>query len=161
MPSSESFESEFPASPDWGGMPEVGTVDETSRSPGFVTLRQILFPRTLPDLPSLGEAELSELLQTLELELLQRNYRVDFLDRLPARTAYRGLLQMLDSPLPVPRSPFDFVDIDGCDSACEACFQLAHCPVAKQVLGLSWRKALEQAGANPSWAALYATTDPW
>ena len=99
MPDFESCDPDFSSSADWGAIPGVGTVEDAARTPGFVTLRQILFPRTLPDLPSLGEAELSELLQNLELELLQRNYRVDFLDRLPARAPsnrfrYRSWFQM-------------------------------------------------------------------
>jgi hypothetical protein len=84
---------------------------------------------------------------------------VDFLDTLPARVAYRGILQLLDTPLEVSDSAYQILHVDGCDSACESCFQLAHCSVAREVLGKEWRIAVEQAGINPSWSALFSSDE--
>lgn len=154
MPHTDSFDASLGRGTDWS--PREPEVDGLESTGFFGTLRQALFPRTLPDLGSLSEVELIALLNEVEIELLQKGYRVDFLDRLPPRVVYRGLVQMLDSPLPKSQGSFDLVDIDGCDSACEVCFQLAYCPVAREVLGAEWRLALEHAGTNPSWAALYA-----
>ncbi len=143
-----------PRSSDWS--PENRGTQGEDYSHSFTTLRQVLFPRILPEPESMNDFQLLSLLNEVESELMQKQYRMEFLDGMPPRTAYRGLLQMLDSPLSVPFDLFQMVGIDGCDSACESCFQLAYCPVAREVLGLDWRKVLEQAGCNPSWAALYA-----
>jgi hypothetical protein len=96
------------------------------------------------------------LLNAIEIELLERGVKVDFLDTLPARVAYRGLLLLWDSPLEIGSAPDAVTHVDGCDSACESCFQLAHCPTAREILGGEWRQAVEQAGINPSWSALFA-----
>ncbi|MDB5104023.1 MAG: hypothetical protein JWP91_1712 [Fibrobacteres bacterium] len=125
-------------------------------APAFTTLRQMLLPRELPEAGSLPETAIISLLNEIEFDLMQNRVRVDFLDTLPARVAYRGILQLLDSPLEVNASSFKITHIDGCDSACESCFQLAHCSVAREVLGNEWRVAVEQAGINPSWSALFA-----
>jgi hypothetical protein len=157
MPKNDSLNADSWQGSDWSALEPKAAVLEAPTA--FSTLRQVLFPRVLPDAATLTELELISLLNEVELELMQKRYRVEFLDRLPPRAAYRGLCQLLDSPLPAPgpvEDGFDLVEIDGCDSACEACFQLAYCPVAREVLGRDWRKALEQAGSNPSWAALYA-----
>ena len=134
--------------------------DAKDREPGaFTTLRQILFPREWPEAETLGEFELIALLNGIEFDLLQSLIQVDFLDTLPPRVAYRGILQLLDSPLEASRTAFQIQHIDGCDSACESCFQLAHCAVAREVLGKDWRVAVEQAGINPSWSALFSGED--
>jgi hypothetical protein len=138
---------------DWTSAPESG-----STPAGFFTLRQIL-DRELPDPADLAETELIRLLNAIELELLEHAVKVDFLDALPARVAYRGILQLLDSPIQRSESPYVIAHVDGCDSACESCFQLAHCPVAREILGGEWSLAVEQAGINPSWSALYASDD--
>lgn len=137
-----------------------GFADVPVRDPAFTSLRQLLAPRELPEAESLSEPELILLLSDLEFELLQHHVRVDFLDALPARVAYRGILQHLDSPLALDDDPQAVHHLDGCDSACESCFKLAHCRVAREVLGTSeWRLAVEQAGINPSWTALFGTAD--
>jgi hypothetical protein len=130
-----------------------------SGSTTFTSMRKILGPRELPEADALAETELIGLLNELEFELLQHRIQVDFLDSLPARVAYRGILQMLDTPVELGSSPFQIQHIDGCDSACESCFQLAHCAVAREILGTEWRLAVEQAGINPSWSALFASED--
>jgi len=121
----------------------------------LVSLRQIL-QRDLPDAKDLSEAQLIAELNALELGLIEHGIKVDFLDTLPARVAYRGILQMLDSPIEAGSSPYAVIHLDGCDSACESCFQLAHCAVAREILGTEWRAAVDQAGINPSWSALFA-----
>ena len=135
---------------DWsgGGIPD--------RDPVFTSLRQLLAPRELPEAESLSETDLIALLNDLELDLLQARVRVDFLDTLPARVAYKGILQMLDSPMEAGDDAEVIRHLDGCDSACESCFQLAHCAIAREVLGKEWHQAVEQAGINPSWSALFA-----
>jgi len=132
--------------------------DSESATPSFTTLRQMLL-RELPEADGLKETELLGLLNAIEIELMQHHVKVDFLDTLPARVAYRGVLQMLDTPLELSESAYRIVHLDGCDSACESCFQLAHCPVAREILGGEWRLAVEQAGINPSWSALFARED--
>lgn len=124
----------------------------------FLSLRQIL-QRDLPDPDDLSEARLIALLNAIELELIEHGIKVDFLDTLPARVAYRGILQMLDTPIESGASPYAVIHLDGCDSACESCFQLAHCAVAREILGTEWRAAVDQAGINPSWSALFAGED--
>ena len=116
-------------------------------------------PSELPEAEGLSETRLIELLNGVELELIQHAVKVDFLDTLPARVAYRGILQLLDTPVERNASSYAVTHIDGCDSACESCFQLAHCPVAREILGGEWRLAVEQAGINPSWSALFAQDD--
>jgi hypothetical protein len=138
---------------DWTSTPESG-----SPQPGFSTLRQML-NRELPEPADLNETELIGLLNAIELELLEQAVKVDFLDALPARVAYRGILQLLDSPIERSDSPYVIAHVDGCDSACESCFQLAHCTVAREILGGEWSLAVEQAGINPSWSALFAGED--
>jgi hypothetical protein len=128
-------------------------------APTFTTLRKLLHGRELPEAAALKETALITLLNEVEFELLQRRVQVDFLDTLPARVAYRGILQLLDSPLETCDSSYKITHIDGCDSACESCFQLAHCSVAREILGNEWRVAVEQAGINPSWSALFAQED--
>lgn len=123
--------------------------------PGFLSLRQIL-QRDLPDPKDLSEARLIAQLNAVEMELIEHGIKVDFLDTLPPRVAYRGILQMLDSPIEAGASPYAVTHLDGCDSACESCFQLAYCAVAREILGLEWRAAVDQAGINPSWSALFA-----
>jgi hypothetical protein len=128
-------------------------------TPAFTTLRQLLAGRELPEAEGLAETEVIGLLNEIEFELMQRKFQVDFLDTLPARVAYRGILQLLDSPVEADASSYKITHIDGCDSACESCFQLAHCSVAREILGNEWRVAVEQAGINPSWSALFAADD--
>jgi hypothetical protein len=135
---------------DWTSAPETG-----SSPGGFSTLRQLL-QRELPAPADLGETELIGLLNAIELELMEHAVKVDFLDTLPARVAYRGILQSLDTPLQRGETPYAITHMDGCDSACESCFQLAHCSVAREILGGEWGLAVEQAGINPSWSALFA-----
>lgn len=137
------------------------TIGETRErvAPAFTTLRQLLQSRELPDAGSLSETAIISLLNEIEFDLMQNRVRVDFLDTLPARVAYRGILQLLDSPMELNASSYKINHIDGCDSACESCFQLAHCSVAREILGNEWRVAVEQAGINPSWSALFATDD--
>jgi hypothetical protein len=127
-------------------------------APAFTSLRQLLH-RDLPEAEGLAETVVITLLNEVEFELLQHRVQVDFLDTLPARVAYRGILQLMDSPLEVNASSYKITHIDGCDSACESCFQLAHCSVAREILGNEWRVAVEQAGINPSWSALFASED--
>lgn len=122
---------------------------------GFFTLRPIL-RGDWPEETGLSEARLIAALNALELELIEHGIKVDFLDTLPARIAYRGILQMLDTPIERAASPYAVIHLDGCDSACESCFQLAHCAVAREILGTEWRAAVDQAGINPSWSALFA-----
>lgn len=128
--------------------------------PAFTSLRQVLLPRELPEAEVLSDTELIVLLNDIEFELLQHRIRVDFLDALPARVAYKGILQLLDSPLEISDDTRSIQHLDGCDSACESCFQLAHCSVAREVLGSEWRVAVEQAGINPSWSALFDAENP-
>jgi hypothetical protein len=125
---------------------------------GFVTLRRLL-PREWPAPEALSEPALLATLNALELDLMEHGIKVDFLDTLPARVAYRGIVQMLDSPIAIASSPYTLTHLDGCDSACESCFQLAHCTVAREILGPEWSLAVEQAGINPSWSALFAAED--
>ncbi|GEM_PF-2052028 len=136
---------------DWSlganGAPETGL---------FTSIRALIHPRELPGAASLNDVDLISLLNDIEFDLMQNRIHVDFLDRLPARVAYRGLLQLLDSPIDLADSAFAIKHIDGCDSACESCFQLAHCNVARQVLGADWTLAVAQAGINPSWSALFS-----
>ena len=138
---------------DWS----FGSDAETS-TPAFTTLRQLL-QHDLPDAAGLAETALLGLLNGIEFELTQHHVKVDFLDTLPARVAYRGILQLLDTPLELSDTSYHIVHLDGCDSACESCFQLAHCPVAREILGGEWRLAVDQAGINPSWSALFAKED--
>ena len=135
---------------DWSCGPEA-----EGSAPALTTLRHLL-QRELPEGEGLGETELIALLNAIEFELLQHRVRVDFLDTLPTRVAYRGILQLLDTPVELGESSYRITHIDGCDSACESCFQLAHCAVAREILGGEWRMAVEQAGINPSWSALFA-----
>ena len=128
-------------------------------APAFTPLRQLLQPRELPDAGSLAETAIISLLNEIEFDLMQNRVRVDFLDTLPARVAYRGILQLLDSPMELNASSYKINHIDGWDSACESCFQLAHCSVAREILGNEWRVAVEQAGINPSWSVLFASDD--
>jgi len=139
----------LPAS-DWTSGPESGQAP-----PRFLSLRRIL-QRDLPAAKDLSEAQLIAMLNAIELELIEHGIKVDFLDTLPTRVAYRGILQMLDTPIEAGSSPYAVVHLDGCDSACESCFQLAHCAVAREILGTEWRAAVDQAGINPSWSALFA-----
>jgi hypothetical protein len=125
----------------------------------FTSIRQLLEPREWLDADGLTEIELISLLNELEFDLLQRQVQVDFLDTLPPRVAYKGILQLLDSPIALGGDTFTIQHLDGCDSACESCFQLAHCAMAREVLGKDWRLAVEQAGINPSWSALFAQED--
>ncbi len=122
----------------------------------FTTLRNLLQPRELPRSEDLNDVELISLLNEIEFDLIQKQIQVDFLDQVPARVAYRGILQMLDSALEIDTSSFMVKHIDGCDSACESCFQLAHCSVAREVLGADWTIAVKQANINPSWSALFS-----
>lgn len=135
---------------DWSG----GAIPD--REPVFMTLRQLLAPRELPDSETLSDTDLIALLNDVELDLLQARVRVDFLDTLPARVAYKGILQLLDTPVEAGPDRPDILHLDGCDSACESCFQLAHCAIARELLGREWSLAVEQAGINPSWSALFA-----
>ena len=112
--------------------------------------------REWPAAECLTDVELISTLNEIEFELLQHQIQVDFLDRLPARVAYRGILQLLDSPMAVAASSYAIKHVDGCDSACESCFQLAYCKIAKDVLGAEWTLAVENAGVNPSWSALFS-----
>jgi hypothetical protein len=118
-----------------------------------------MLSRELPESADLNETELIRLLNSIELELMEHAIKVDFLDTLPARVAYRGILQSLDTPLQQGDSAYAITHLDGCDSACESCFQLAHCSVAREILGGEWSLAVEQAGINPSWSALFAGED--
>lgn len=122
---------------------------------GFITLRQIL-QRELPEAESLSDTRLIALLNALELDLIEHGVKADFLDTLPARVAYRGILQSLDTPIEQGSEAGAISHLDGCDSACESCFQLAHCSVAREILGAEWPMAVQQAGINPSWSALFA-----
>ncbi len=133
--------------PDWSR-------GESQDASGFITLREILFPRALPEPSSVSEMDLPALMCSIGLDLLEKQVHLDFLDKMPARVGYQGLLQLLDSPLPRPRNAMETLHVDGCDSACETCFQLAYCNVAREFLGESWRMAMEYAGTNPSWTAL-------
>ena len=135
---------------DWSGGADP------DREPVFTTLRQLLMPRELPDAENLSDTDLIALLNDIEFDLLQARVRVDFLDSLPARVAYKGILQLLDSPVESGDDSPAIRHLDGCDSACESCFQLAHCAIAREVLGKDWHLAVEQAGINPSWSALFA-----
>ena len=130
--------------------------DRERLAPAFTSMRRLLRARELPPAEDLNETSLISLLNELEFELLQHQVEVDFLDTLPARVAYRGILQLLDSPIEISASAYRNTHLDGCDSACESCFQLAHCSVAREILGNEWRVAVEQAGINPSWTALFA-----
>lgn len=121
----------------------------------FTTLRRMLEPRDWADPRGLSEVDLISLLNAIEFDLLQRQVQVDFLDTLPARVAYQGILQMLDTPIETAGDAYTIRHLDGCDSACESCFQLAYCSTAREVLGKEWRLAVEQAGINPSWSALF------
>jgi hypothetical protein len=123
--------------------------------PAFTSIRQLLPDRELPDADTIAESALIPLLNEIEFELLQCRVQVDFLDSLPARVAYRGILQLLDSPIETDAVSHKITHLDGCDSACESCFQLAHCSVAREVLGGEWRIAVDQARINPSWSALF------
>lgn len=147
--SEEGF-TKSPCNSDWSGG------DLPAREPAFTSLRQLLGLRELPEAESLSDTDLISLLNDIEFDLLQARVRVDFLDTLPARVAYKGILQMLDSPLAAAGDGIEILHLDGCDSACESCFQLAHCAIAREVLGKEWRLAVEQAGINPSWAALFS-----
>lgn len=137
---------------DWSG----GEIPE--RESSFTSIRRML-QRDLPEPGTLSEPDLIALLNDIEFDLIQCRVRVDFLDTLPARVAYKGILQLLDSPVEVSDDFRVIQHIDGCDSACESCFQLAHCAVAREVLGGEWLLAVEQAGVNPSWAALFDSKD--
>ncbi len=130
--------------------------DRERLAPVFTSLRRMLRSRDWPQAADLGETALIGLLNEVEFELLQHQVQVDFLDTLPARVAYRGILQLLDSPIEIGASVYKITHVDGCDSACESCFQLAHCSVAREILGREWSVAVEQAGINPSWTALFA-----
>jgi len=108
----------------------------------------------LPDEEQISDMAMPALLCSIELDLLEKQVHLDFLDKMPARIAYRGLLQLLDSPLPRPQNPLETLHVDGCDSACETCFQLAYCSIAREFLGAHWQTAMEHAGTNPSWTSL-------
>ena len=134
---------------DWseGAIPE--------RETAFTSIRRML-RRDLPGPEGLSDTDLIALLNEVEFELIQHRVRVDFLDTLPARVAYKGILQLLDSPVEVSEDFHAIRHLDGCDSACESCFQLAHCAIAREVLGSEWKIAVESAGVNPSWSALFS-----
>lgn len=153
MPKSHSDEDLTFPSRDWTPAP-----DSESPAPGLFTLRQLL-GRELPKASELGDTELIGILNALEVELIGQGVKVDFLDALPARVAYRGILQLLDTPIERGVSPYAITHLDGCDSACESCFQLAYCSVAREILGGEWSLAVEQAGINPSWSALFAAEE--
>lgn len=125
----------------------------------FTSIRQLLEPREWRAAESLTDLELISLLNELEFDLLQKQIQVDFLDALPPRVAYKGILQLLDTPIAVSGDAYTIQHLDGCDSACESCFQLAYCSAAREALGKEWRIAVEQAGINPSWSALFAQED--
>lgn len=125
----------------------------------FTSLRKMLQLREWPAAESLNDIDLIALLNEIEFQLMQQQVQVDFLDRLPARLAYQGILQLLDSPIEIDASSFLTKHIDGCDSACESCFQLAHCAVARNILGKDWRLAVQEAKINPSWSALFSKED--
>jgi hypothetical protein len=125
----------------------------------FTSLRSLIQPRELPEVESLSDIELIGLLNEIEFDLMQKQVEVDFLDQLPARVAYRGILQLLDSPVELDGSSFLIKHIDGCDSACESCFQLAYCSVSREVLGPDWTIAVQHAKINPSWSALFSKED--
>lgn len=129
------------------------------RTTHITSIRKLIHPRVLPEVESLSDMEIIGLLNEIEFDLMQSQIQVDFLDRLPARMAYTGILQMLDSPLALDSSAFMVQHIDGCDSACESCFQLSRCPVARKVLGPDWTMAVRQSHINPSWSALFAKED--
>ncbi len=136
-----------------------GSAASDPTTPAFTSLRHILTAREWPEAGALPETELLALLNEIEFELLQHAIQVDFLDRLPARVAYRGIVQMLDSPIDMEsplKNGFAVQHLDGCDSACESCFQLEYCSVAREILGREWKVAVELAGTNPSWSALFA-----
>jgi hypothetical protein len=133
---------------DWSG----GEIP--ARESAFTSLRRLL-QRDLPEPGTLSDPDLIALLNDIEFDLIQCRVRVDFLDTLPARVAYKGILQLLDTPIGISDDFRAIQHLDGCDSACESCFQLAHCAVAREVLGSEWRIAVESAGVNPGWAALF------
>lgn len=135
---------------DWSGG------EPAHRDIAFTSLRQLLHGREMPGAESLSDPDLIALLNDIEFDLLQHRVRVDFLDTLPARVAYKGILQLLDSPMEADDGLRSVLHLDGCDSACESCFQLAHCAIAREVLGSEWRIAVEQAGINPGWSALFS-----
>lgn len=130
--------------------------EDLGKDTTFTSIRLVLQPRELPEAETLSDPELISLLNDIEFDLLQSRISVDFLDTLPARVAYKGIQQLLDSPVQVSEDARVIQHLDGCDSACESCFQLAHCAVAREVLGSDWTMAVEQAGINPSWSALFA-----
>jgi hypothetical protein len=142
-----------------------GSVDWSCRevredgAASFTSIRQLLEPRNWLSAEAYSEIDLITLLNDLEFDLLQKRIQVDFLDALPPRVAYNGILQLLDTPVAMNGDAFTIQHLDGCDSACESCFQLAYCSVAREMLGKEWRLAVEQAGINPSWSALFARED--
>jgi hypothetical protein len=143
--------SNYPNSADLGS--DWSQVPNSTHS-GFITLREALYPRSLPELDQVNEMDMPALLCSIELDLIEKQVQLDFVGKMPPRTAYRGLLQLLDSPLPRPQAVTETLHVDGCDSACETCFQLAYCSVAREFLGEEWSIAIEHAGTNPSWTAL-------
>lgn len=165
--SSSYLPSGFHPSDDWGISPPANQKPkETPYSGGFtnspaddgapvfVTLRDLLFPMHLPAIDSVHDLELPVLLNAIECTLIEKRVQLDFTANMPARTAYRGIMQLLDSPLPCPSRPLEILHVDGCDSACETCFQLAYCATAKEYLGESFSFALQNENHNPSWSAL-------
>jgi hypothetical protein len=133
--------------PDW-------TYSEKTEPGAFISLRELLGSIHLPEIASLNDSALIALLNQIEIELMQEGVMIDFLDRLPARIAYKGILQMLDHPIAKNHQELAVQHLDGCDSACESCFQLQHCAIAKKVLGSEWKVAVQEAHINPSWSAL-------
>ncbi len=125
----------------------------------FTSIRKLIYPRALPEAESLNDMQLIGLLNEIEFDLMQSQIAVDFLDQLPARMAYAGILQMLDSPLELDATGYSVTHIDGCDSACESCFQLSRCSIARKVLGADWTMAVRQSRINPSWSALFSKED--
>lgn len=133
------------------------TSTEDNGSQGaFVSLRELLSLSALANTAALPDIELIPILNRIEVELMQAGIIVDFLDRLPAQVAFKGLQQMLDNPIALSKDSLGMQHLDGCDSACESCFQLQHCSIAKKVLGSEWKVAVEEAHINPSWSALFS-----
>ncbi len=126
---------------------------------GFTSLRELLAPFNLSEEQMLTEQGLQQYLAKLEGELIRQGVLVDFLQKLPPSVAYRGLLRMQDAPVEIPAPDRPPVKVSGCDGACESCFQLEYCSVAKLVLGRDWPAAVAKGHINPSWTAFFSS-DP-
>ncbi len=124
---------------------------------GFTSLRELLAPLNLCDEKMLTDEGLQQYLTRLEGELAAQGVHVDFLQKLPPRLAYRGLLRIQDAPVEIPAPDRPAVKVSGCDGACESCFQLEYCSVAKLVLGRDWPAAVRQGHINPSWSAFFSS----